>query len=120
MLWYTLGMYFIQWIIATLAILVADYLLVGVETTLIGALVLALVLGVINVFFKPIITLLTLPLTILTFGLFSLVVNTLLVLLAAKIVPNVSINGFWTALFFSIIVSLITTLFTRGLGTRAK
>lgn len=111
-------MYFIHWIIATLAILVADYLLQGVETTLVGALVLALVLGVINVFFKPIISLLTLPLTIVTFGLFSLVVNTLLVLLAAKIVPNVAITGFWTALFFSIIVSLITTLFTRGLGKR--
>lgn len=111
-------MHVIHWIFATVAILVADYLLPGVETTVLGALVLALVLGVINVFIKPIISVLTLPLTIVTLGLFSLVVNTLLVLGAAKIVPNVSISGFWTALLFSIIVSLVNTLFARGWGKR--
>jgi putative membrane protein len=108
-------MYLIHWIFAVLAILVADYLLPGVTTTLVGAIIFALVLAIINVFFKPIITLLTLPLTILTLGLFSLVVNVLLILLAAKIVPGVSISGFWTAVLFSIIISLVNTLFARGL-----
>jgi len=104
-------MYIKQWIISTLAILVAAYLLPGVTVTLLGALILAVVLGIINVFIKPIILILTLPITILTLGLFSLIINALLILLADKIVPDFSVSGFWTALFFSIIVSLVNTLF---------
>lgn len=111
-------MHIIHWVFATIAILVADYLLPGVETTLVGALVLALVLGFINIFIRPVLTLLTLPISIVTLGLFSLVLNTFLVWLAASIVPNVSIAGFWTALLFSIIISIVNTLFVRGWGKR--
>ena len=55
----------------------------------------------------------TLPLTIVTLGLFSLVINALFILLAERIVPNFSVAGFWTALWFSIILSLINALFNR-------
>lgn len=103
----------LHWIISAIAIIIAAYLLPGVTVTLIGALILAVVLAIINIFIKPIIVVLTLPLNILTLGLFSLVINALLILLAAKIVPDFSVSGFWTALFFSIIVSLINTLFAN-------
>ncbi len=93
------------------AIAVAAYVLPGVTATWIGILVLAVVLGIINVFIKPVISLLTLPLTVVTLGLFSLVVNAGLVILAAYIVPGVDIDGFITALLFSIIVSLVNALF---------
>jgi putative membrane protein len=102
----------LHWIISTIAILIAAYLLPGVTVTLIGALVLAVVLGIINVFIKPVVFLLTLPINILTLGLFSLVINALLILLAAKIVPGFSVNGFWIALLFSIVVSLVNIVFT--------
>lgn len=101
-----------HWIVSAIAILIAAYLLPGVTVTLIGALILAVVLGIINVFIKPIVVILTLPINIVTLGLFSLVINALLILLADYLVPDFSVSGFWTALFFSIIVSLINTLFS--------
>jgi putative membrane protein len=103
-----------HWIISTVAIGVAAYLLPGAEVTLVGALVLALVLGLINMVIRPIILLLTLPLTIVTLGLFSLVVNALLIMLADFIVPDFSVNGFWTALLFSLIVSVVNALLLGG------
>lgn len=89
----------------------AAYLLPGVEVTLIGALVLAVVLGLINIFIKPLIFVLTLPLTIVTLGLFSLVINALLVMLAAYVVPGFLVAGFWPAFFFAILLSLINAVF---------
>ncbi|MFW5853251.1 MAG: phage holin family protein [Patescibacteria group bacterium] len=94
-----------------LAILVAAYILPGVEITIIAAVAAAIVLGIINISIKPLIFILTLPINIFTLGLFSLVINALMILLAAAIVPEFSVAGFWSALFFSILVSLINTLF---------
>lgn len=101
----------IHWIISVIAILVAAYLLPGVTVTPLAAIIVAIVLGVVNVFVKPIITILTLPITIITLGLFSLVVNALLVMLADLIVPDFSVDGFWYALLFSIVVSLVNGFF---------
>jgi putative membrane protein len=83
----------------------------GVEVTLIGSIVTAIVLGVINLFIKPVVKLLALPITIVTLGLFSLVINALFVILVAKIVPGFSVSGFWSALLFSIALSLINAFF---------
>lgn len=105
---------FWHWLVATLAIIIAAYLLPGVTVTLVGAIVLAVVLGLINVFLKPVITILTLPLNIITLGLFSLVVNALLILLAAMIVPGFTVAGFWWALLFALLLSLINLLFGQG------
>lgn len=101
----------IHWIVSVVAILIAAYIVPGVQVTLLGAIVLAIVLGVFNVFLKPIITILTLPVTILTLGLFSLVINALLVMLADLLVPDFSIGGFWIAVLFSIVVSLVNAFF---------
>lgn len=101
----------IHWIVSVLAILIAAYIVPGVHVTLLGAVILAVVLGVFNLFLKPIITLLTLPVTIVTLGLFSLVINALLVMLADLIVPDFSIGGFWIAMLFSIVVSLVNAFF---------
>ena len=104
-----------HWLVTVLAILVAAYLVHGVHVaSLVTAMVLAVVLGIINVFLKPILNLLTLPLNILTLGIFSLVVNALLVIVAAMLVPGFSVDGFWAAFFFSIIVSIINALFALG------
>ncbi len=88
------------------SIWIATYILPGVDATYEGIAVLTIVLLAFNLFLKPIISFLTLPLTILTLGLFALVVNAGLVMLAAYLVPGVSIDTFLTALFFSLIVSV--------------
>jgi putative membrane protein len=106
-------MTFMHWIASTLAILIAAYIIPGVDVTLVGAVVLAVVLGIINLFIKPILTILTLPLTIVTLGLFSLVLNAGLIMLAAYVVPGFIVTGFLPALLFSIVLSLINALFTR-------
>lgn len=106
-------MNFTHWIVGTIAIIISSYLLPGVEVTLFGAIVLAVVLALINIFIKPLIFVLTLPINILTLGLFSFVINALLILLASGIVPGFYVVSFWSAFWFSIVLSLITMLFGR-------
>jgi putative membrane protein len=101
----------IHWILAALAIGVAASLLPGVTVTLTGAFILAIVLGIINVFIRPLLVLLTLPITILTLGIFSIVLNTLLIMLADLLVAGFTVSGFWWALLFGIVLSLINAFF---------
>ena len=101
----------IHLLVSTLAILIATFLVPGATVTLLSAVILAVVLGIINIFIKPVVKLITLPLTILTLGIFSLVINALFILLAAHIVPGFSVAGFWTAFWFAIVLSLINAFF---------
>lgn len=80
------------------------------------ALIVAIVLGLLNIFIKPILVILTLPVTIITLGLFLLVINALMILLCTKIVGGFSVDTFWTALFFSIILSLLQSIMNGILG----
>lgn len=99
---------FISWFISAVAIAISAYLLPGILVGgIVPALVLAVVLGAINTFIRPILVILTLPLTIITLGLFALVLNTLLIMLAAAIVPGVDILGFWWALIFGIVLAIV-------------
>jgi len=102
---------FLQWIISTVAIGVAAYLVPGVVVTPIGALILAVVLGALNLFIRPILVVLTLPITILTLGLFTLVINAILVMLAAYLVPGFGVAGFWSALAFAVVLVVINWVF---------
>lgn len=102
-----------HWIVAAVGIGLAAYLLPGVSVTLLGALVLAVVLGLINTLIKPLVFILTLPINIVTLGLFSLVINALLIMLAAYVVPGFSVLGFWPAFWFAILLSLINWFFNN-------
>lgn len=96
-------------IINTAAIAITAYILPGVKVeSIFVALVVAVVLGIINMFIKPILVILTLPINILMLGLFTFVINGLLVLLASEMVPGFHIDGFLTAVLFSIITSVIS------------
>lgn len=102
---------FINWLIMTVAIIVSAYILPGV--TLSGfwaALLVALVLGLLNVFIKPLLIILTLPINILTLGLFTFAINALIIMLVSAIVPGFKVDGFWYALLFSIVLSIILYL----------
>ena len=104
-------MMFIHWIVSAIAIGIAAYLIPGVLVTPVGALVLAVVLGIINILIRPLILLLTLPINVLTLGLFSLVINALLIMLAGMIVPGFTVDGFWSAFFFAIVLALVNAVF---------
>lgn len=99
-----------SWLINALALYVTDYIIGGISfdrwQTLFVA---ALVIGIINSLIKPIAHLIALPITILTLGLFALIVNTAMIALAAKIVPGFSIDGFWSAFFGAIVLSIVST-----------
>jgi putative membrane protein len=98
----------INWFVYSLAIGIAAYILPGVRLDgIFAALVAAMILGFVNGFLRPILFFFTLPLTILTLGLFTFVLNALMVLLAASIVPGFHVNGFWWALLFSFILSIV-------------
>lgn len=99
-----------SWLISAMVILTASYLLPGVHVeSFTAALVTAVVLGIINLFIKPLLLILTLPITLLTFGLFAVVINAVLILLASSIVPGFNVDGFWWALLFSLVLSLINS-----------
>lgn len=98
----------VNWLISAFAIMLTGYLLPGVTISgFRAALLAALVFGLINAFIRPILSLLTLPLTILTLGLFSLALNGLLVMLVTKIVPGFQVQGFLWGVAFSLLLSLI-------------
>ena len=105
--------FIIQLIISTLAVLISSYLLPGVSienNSFLTALTVAAVLAFLNTVVKPIMILLTIPVTIFTFGLFLLVINAFMILLAAKLVEGFHVDDFWSALLFSLILSLVTSI----------
>lgn len=100
---------FIHWLVATVAVAVTAYLLPGVAVeSVVAAFVVALVLGIINAFVRPVLLLLTLPINLLTLGLFTFVINAALILLTSRLVPGFHVAGFWWAVLFGLVLSLVT------------
>ena len=101
----------INLLITTAAVLFAAWILPGIQLTgFVSAVFVAIVLGFLNTFLKPVLTILTIPVTIFTLGLFLLVINAVIVGLAGWFVPGFYVDGFWSALFFSLIVSFVSSL----------
>lgn len=97
----------IQWLISTAIIMVSAYVLPGVHvSSWWTAVVVAIVLAVVNALIKPVFVLLTLPITIISLGLFLLVINALMIMLVGLLVPGFKVDGFWWALAFSIVLSV--------------
>ncbi|MBT8633467.1 phage holin family protein [Polynucleobacter paneuropaeus] len=107
--------FLIQWGLTSLSLWVASYIFSGLRFADGGSLVIAaLLLGFANAIIKPLLVLLTLPLTVLTMGLFLLVINALVLMLVSSIVSGFTISSFWTAFFASIFISLFS-LFVSGM-----
>ncbi|MDH6166730.1 putative membrane protein [Variovorax boronicumulans] len=101
--------FLVHWAITGVSLWVASHLFRGLKFDGTGALVVsALLLGLANAVVKPLLIVLTLPLTLVTFGLFLLVINALMILLVAALVKGFRVSGFWTALFASIFISLLS------------
>jgi putative membrane protein len=94
-----------------LAVFLTAYLLPGVDVEGYSiALVVALVLSIANAVVKPILVLLTIPITIISLGLFLLVINAVIILLVDYLVPGFDVDGFWWALLFSLIMSVFNSM----------
>lgn len=102
--------FLLTWLLATVALIITAYLVPGVAvTSFVGAAIASIVIGLVNATVKPVLTILTLPITILTLGLFLLVVNGISLSLAAYFTPGLSIDGFWPAVIGAIVLSLISS-----------
>lgn len=101
----------IRLLISTLAILVAANIIPGVSVnSTMTAVIVAVVLGILNTFLKPILQILALPITILTLGLFYFVINVLIIYLTSYLVDGFNVSGFFAALLFSFVISIISAI----------
>ncbi len=99
-------------IISAIAVLLVASVLKGIHVDgFTDAIIVAAVLAVLNALLKPILVLLTIPVTVVTFGLFLLVINAVIVLLADWLVPAIHVDGFWWAMLFSILLSIVNSVF---------
>lgn len=97
-----------RWLVVTFAIVCASYLIEGIRVSgFFSALFAAATLGVLNVFLRPLILILTLPINVLTFGLFTFVINALMLKMASSVIPGFHVEGFWAAVFGALVISVV-------------
>lgn len=100
-------------LLSSIAVVIASYLLPGVAVdSFMTAIIIAVILSLLNVTVKPILIILTIPLTVFTLGLFLVVINALIVLMADSLIDGFVVHNFWWALLFSLLLSLINALLT--------
>lgn len=111
----------VNWLLNAIVIMVAGYLLPGIHiSSFVTALVIALILGVLNLCVRPILILLTLPLTILTLGLFLIVINALIIMLTSSLVHGFEVDNFGWAILYSLIISIIHVVIVRLFGLKME
>lgn len=105
----------LHWLASSLAVFITAYILPGVEVSgFMSAFIAALIIGILNAFIRPILVILTLPITILTLGLFTLIINAFLIMLASRIVTGFFVDGFLWALAFSLVLSVVNSFLQLG------
>lgn len=110
--------FLVKIILGGISVLIAEFFLTGIHIdSWVTGFLLAAILILINLTIKPLMIVLTLPLTLITFGLFLLVINALVIMLADKIIPGFQVDGFWWALLFAIVLSIINSLFGNNLNS---
>ncbi len=108
-------------LVSSVAVLFTAWLLPGVQVTdFFSALLVAVVLAFLNTVVKPILTILTIPITFFTLGFFLLVINAGMIILASKLIPEFHVSGFWWALLFSLILSVVTSILNAFVGNTEK
>jgi putative membrane protein len=104
--------FLLRLLISSVAVLLVASVLKGIHVDgFTNALIVAAILAVLNALLKPMLILLTIPVTVMTFGLFLLVINTIIILIADWMVPAIHIDGFWWAMLFSILLSIVNSVF---------
>ena len=112
---------FLRWIILTIAVIIASYLLEGIHVSgFFSALFAAALLGILNAIFRPILIILTLPINILSLGLFTFVINAVLLMMVSGVISGFEIKGFWSAVFGSLLISIVSWLLNSFIGEGGK
>jgi len=110
-----------RWLVLTLAILLCAYLIDGIHLSgFFSALGAAAFLGILNALFRPFLLLVTLPINILTLGLFTFVINAVLLLMVSGVVSGLEIQGFWSALGGALIISVVSWLLSSFVSDRGR
>ena len=105
--------FLIKILISSISVIVSAYLLPGINVAdFFVAVMIAVILSLLNVTVKPLLVLFTLPLTVISLGLFLLVINATIILIAGGIVPGFMVDGFWWALIFSLVLTVTNSLLT--------
>ena len=111
----------VRWLVLTAAIIVASYLIQGIEVNgFFSAFFAAAILGVLNVFFRPILLILTLPINILTLGFFTFIINAVLLKMASGVISGFVVHGFWSAVFGGLIISVVTWLLNSFINDQGR
>ncbi len=111
----------IRWIILTAAIMISAYLLEGIEVSgFFSAFFAAAILGILNAFFRPILLILTLPINIITLGLFTFVINAILLMMASGVISGFEVKGFWSAIAGSLIISIVSWLLSSFISSQGN
>lgn len=111
----------LRWLTLTGAILLASYMLEGIRVSgFMSAVGAAAILGILNAFFRPIALILTLPINILSFGLFTFVINAVMLKMASGVIDGFEVNGFWPAVFGALIISLVSWLLNMLINDRGQ
>ncbi len=108
-----------RWLILTAAILVASYAIDGIEVKgFLSAFLGAMVLGILNALFRPVLILLTLPINILSIGLFTFVINAVLLMMASGVISGFEVHGFWSAVLGALVISIVNGFLSSFLAGR--
>ena len=111
----------LRWLILTAAILLAAYLVSGIEVHgFWSAFLAAAILGILNAFFRPILLILTLPLNILTLGLFTFVINAFLLKMVSGVISGFEVHGFWPAVLGSVVISIVSWVLSSFVNERGR
>ncbi len=112
---------FFRWLILTVAIVICAYLIEGIHVSgFFSALVAGAFLGILNALFRPLLLIITLPVNILTLGLFTFVINAVLLLMVSGVVTGLEIRSFWSALGGALIIALISWLLMAFVSDRGR
>ena len=110
---------FLRWLILTFAIIATSYLIDGIQVSgFLSAFFAAAILGILNAFFRPILLILTLPVNILSLGLFTFVINAIVLMMVSGVISGFEVSGFWSAVFGSLLISLVSWFLTSFIGGR--
>ena len=111
----------IRWLILTVAIMCASYLIDGIKVEgIFNAFFAAAILGILNAFFRPVLLILTLPINILSLGLFTFVINAILLKMASSVISGFEVYGFWSAVFGSLVISIASWLLSSFINAKGR
>jgi len=111
----------VRWLISSFAILITSYVLEGIRVDgFFSAFCAAAILGILNAVLRPVLLILTLPINILSLGLFTFVINAILLMMASGVISGFDVRGFWSAVMGSMVISLVSWFLTSFISERGR